>query len=1122
MTAAACHADRPRSAPICAGDPPPVVAEPGRQVIQAAHPERIKAVSFGPRGLLATCDGSRIKVWQVEQRLLLLTIDPGRDNFGAIAWAGPDRIVAEHGLDGAQPDSARHEALQYDLAGRSLGAMPAGWEVIATPRGGLLRRAEIQGRAVIAQVAGGPERRVEAAAEGARSVSIARDGSAVALAIDREDLDYQHGGAGDARGRVTDLEVWHFDPGGTVHRTFTIRGRADRLELTDDGEHLRYHETHSYFTSEFAHGQTTARTTSLLDTRTGTSKILDGTDGHLTIEKGRTTTSPDGTLVATIDRTGALEVAPIGQRGWRYDPTGSATGYRGRDAIADVYFPPAGRVVIAALEDGSMIALDRETGAVHGRLGAALDVPVRVFPHGDHELVVVHRERIVTWDLATATPTVLGPGFGELGYHRWLAMAGDALLFAADPPYEDDFSNPLGNSHFDTFELSVGDLATLPSRRPGKRRVADIHDWPASSPWPPPADPAGTVWRLPGWIDALDLADGLALVTLDGPPRRCAVIDLRGGGAHPLAGLPGDCHGRNWDPARRDDATHVSWTLVPGHVLAAWTTRIGDDYPPRTDRVEVRMWDLAGRLETSATLPPGKDQWASDVELARSRDGKTLRATRDGAAWSIDVATGAVTRGASPDVPDPRGWTASIGHGGVEIETAIDHPAVTLLGFRDQEYLAFTPDGYYTGTREVGDRVAWVFAHPYEGATFAQYAPLFDRRDVIVDRLRGRHRAGTAAARRPPRIAIEPPVASGGRARVVARASSAGRVDVVRLFVDGRPAGARAMCARDGSAALDVPLHAGTNRITAVAYDDAGLASRWVSADVAGPAAARPPKVWVTAVGVSAYPQLGVDQQLAAADDDARAIAKAFRDQAARGVFSEADVVELIDRDATEARVLGALRRLDQMAPDDLAIVFFAGHGVKPRAAGRGDAGAMVFLTADATPALDHGIAWRDVTAALGRARGRVVVLLDACHAGHFARDVVAASDDLAGAFATDGRAGVLVFSAAKGRQLSYEPTAERALRRRPGAAPLPRVDKSRGNHGLFTAALLHALADPAADLDRDGDLEISEWIGVVTEQVGRDTRGLQTPWVARREIHGDLKIGAAPPPPPPPAPRAR
>src|SRR6185436_17921066 len=110
-----------------------------------------------------------------------------------------------------------------------------------------------------------------------------------------------------------------------------------------------------------------------------------------------------------------------------------------------------------------------------------------------------------------------------------------------------------------------------------------------------------------------------------------------------------------------------------------------------------------------------------------------------------------------------------------------------------------------------------------------------------------------------------------------------------------------------------------------------------------------------------------------------------------------------------------------------------------------------------------------------------VLVLLDACHSGDVTRDLVVPNEALAEALTREGRAGALVFAAAKGRQESIERSAAglaalRGVRLATDAATrLPTIGTEASvGHGVFTAALLAALHDPSTDADNDGVLQLS------------------------------------------------
>ena len=271
--------------------------------------------------------------------------------------------------------------------------------------------------------------------------------------------------------------------------------------------------------------------------------------------------------------------------------------------------------------------------------------------------------------------------------------------------------------------------------------------------------------------------------------------------------------------------------------------------------------------------------------------------------------------------------------------------------------------------------------------------------------------------------------------------------------------------------------------------------------------------------GVSRYPELSPAHQLDVADDDARSVAEALGRQAGPGrPFSRVHTTTIVDAQVTVESIERALAQLAGMGRDDLAVVFLAGHGVRLAD------GKMVFLTSVAGTKAEsvrkNGVGWERIYEALGRAPGRVILLLDACHSGHIATERVAPNEALAKGFATQNRAGILVFAASRGSQLSYEVsgaggtategTGSRGLEIAWEGRPPRDTSSLAAGHGLFTSALLEALAGRAPDRDKSGALEVSELVDYVTERVRGASNGKQTPWVARREMFGDFMVASA------------
>ncbi len=470
---------------------------------------------------------------------------------------------------------------------------------------------------------------------------------------------------------------------------------------------------------------------------------------------------------------------------------------------------------------------------------------------------------------------------------------------------------------------------------------------------------------------------------------------------------------------------------------------------------------------------------------------------------------------------------AFAGEGGATtVVTAAGKPLAILAATTAGEYVTATPSGAFLASLDGARNVAWTFPGPLEGFSFEQFAARFDRPDLVSQSLGTGRSTDIGALIRPPRVVLDrrawKPAVDRRSTPLKATVASGHRVDRLRVFVNGKLGAERLVCAPRAEVELDVPLLAGRNRVTVIAYDAQGYASNPQVLDVESTAQdASRPDLWVVSLGVSRYPKMPAAQQLEFADDDARSVASAFAKQAGPGrTFAKLHQTTLVDQEVTVKSLSKALGQLSQMKPDDLAVVFLAGHGVR-----LGD-GKMVLLTHQA--ALNHasakaeGVGWDPIEAALKRAPGRVLLLLDACHSGHVSTEIIAPNEALAQQLAAQQRTGVLVLAASRGSQLSYEVPPRRkgktAMGTRGfdvvwGGTPPTRVTrKLPTGHGLFTSAVLEALEGQAVDRDRSGAVEVGELIDYVTERVTTASKGKQTPWVARRELFGDFVIAPAGP----------
>ncbi len=1099
-----------RPASTCGPAPAAGPSPRARQVVDRGHSGQIHGLAFSPDGrwlASASVDGSA-KVWDVAARALLQTVrGPSSDLFPFVGWDG-ERLIF-----------GREDAALYDVA---TGAEQARFGVEREAINGSKYRSEV--RPLVPLPGGGYL--------GSDSGTVYQFDASRARV--RKLAAHTSGTLAVAAGRAAWMTAWKELSVITLEETPAVLGK---LTLAGDPRGFALSPDGTRLVLARAKGGSTDKASEIAihDVANLTAAPVLVPDVPEYVQG--VAISPDGRHLAAAAWQG-LVVWDLAKRevGWRRAP-GDVGSWGGFDRVT---FSPDGRFVAAATHDARIFLFERETGRAIGELGQAIRGGASLAFLGEQRLIRAGHGHVTTWDLASArrddaasidvpelvSAHVAGADLITLRAGSFL----DAIAAFDDECEPQHDSVPLYADRWTGGALPPG-MTTLDP--------IDTDDaWPAGQrPWPPApgiARRAHCVGERHSALSAVAPA-GAVLVTLDDGQLSLVVERLDSGRRVTLDKTEGELLLRpQLSPSGRFAAATSG--LYFGSAAIVWDATTGKrvhrlTVPSAMGEIaalvalspdEARVAVSGGRQLAIHTLADGKREhllelpavitaitFAPGAVLVGMIDGSLARviggavaatgASDGGRVWSIAASPGGTRAVSLGDDGALRVWDA-------HTATAL----ATLLEMVDDEWLIATPAGAFTGTAEAGQRIGWVFDAPLEHFRFEQFASFRDPA-VVKRRLAG----GADLARtpsRPPRITAKLAETRGATARVTLTVASDSRVDVVRVYDEGRAVAEKPLCRDQGELGVDVPLSQGRNRITAVAFDAAGFSSNPAAVDAVSDAAGTRPDLWVVAVGVSRYPKLPARWQLQAADDDAIAIEARFRALAGPGQrYAAAHTTLLTDARATTTAIEAAVRGLAAMKPGDLAIVFFAGHGLKPAP----DAD-MVFLTGAVSGLGDlarAGVGWQSIAAALAKAPGRVVVLLDACHAGHVSQDLIVPNNALAAALSAQGRAGVVVFAASKGRQLSWEADAARGLELI-DAAPddeEPITGAGVDRHGLFTGAWLDALGHAAADRDRDGALELDELIDAVTATVTRQSKGAQTPWVARRELFGDFAIAPTP-----------
>jgi WD40 repeat protein len=255
--------------------------------------------------------------------------------------------------------------------------------------------------------------------------------------------------------------------------------------------------------------------------------------------------------------------------------------------------------------------------------------------------------------------------------------------------------------------------------------------------------------------------------------------------------------------------------------------------------------------------------------------------------------------------------------------------------------------------------------------------------------------------------------------------------------------------------------------------------------------AKRPPgkRLHVVAIGINYTQWESLTLQYAEADAS-DLLGRLIKTQTRTGLYADVLPHPLDSNSAKQLAITQVLDEIEsEMHPDDVAIVFFSGHGVM--------IGNKFYLVpSDVENLTKAGIQTRGVSDELFRERiaklashGRVLVLMDACHSGAFPDsetllpDAERIRDQISWLNTT-------VLTSSSATELSHEDPA--------------------WNHGAFTKLLLDALsASSSADADYNGTITVDELIKYLDKYLPVLTKekGAQTLGVSRHAPDGDLFV---------------
>jgi len=229
--------------------------------------------------------------------------------------------------------------------------------------------------------------------------------------------------------------------------------------------------------------------------------------------------------------------------------------------------------------------------------------------------------------------------------------------------------------------------------------------------------------------------------------------------------------------------------------------------------------------------------------------------------------------------------------------------------------------------------------------------------------------------------------------------------------------------------------------------------------------------------------------------------------------FSSVNVKLILDKDATLKNVKDAKKFLAQAGPDDFVILYFSGHGLLDDQLNYYLALTDVDFNQPSKGGLPYDVLENLIDSIPSRNR---LVLIDACHSGEVDKDDVVIT----------GKPGSNITSGTRGGGVNLKPKAGlknsfdymKALfsdgEKGTGATVISAasglefaLESKDWNNGVFTYSFMSGLKNKNADINKDGDIRISELKLYISNMVYDLTNGAQHMTMRKENAGNDFII---------------
>jgi hypothetical protein len=303
-----------------------------------------------------------------------------------------------------------------------------------------------------------------------------------------------------------------------------------------------------------------------------------------------------------------------------------------------------------------------------------------------------------------------------------------------------------------------------------------------------------------------------------------------------------------------------------------------------------------------------------------------------------------------------------------------------------------------------------------------------------------------------------------------------------------------------------VILSEGNNKISACVQNEKGILSLKEQILVKNNQRTKKPSLYLITIGSGEFKDTAMNLAFAAKDADD--IARYFGKDKRYGKI----IAQNYTGKAVNKSILHEIEQtLANASTKDMVMIFFAGHGLL-------DKNFNYYLSTwetDFNAPEKNSLLYSDLENCIANCRARKkLLLLDACHSGEIDKETAAVDKDgLKVVYGDVKFRGTMSFMESnKAFELSkvlfadVDKSVGAAVISSSGGAEVS-LEGKKWNNGVFTHVLLSGLKSKKADLNGDGDTNVSELMYYVNENVKLLTGGKQTPTSRVENIYFDFRV---------------